>query len=301
MTPDMQNKIIMVTGATDGIGKATALGLARIGAHVIVVGRTPAKIAATVEQIKTQSGNQQIDSLQADFSSLEQIRQLAKTFYQRYDQLDVLGNNAGGVFAQRSETADGFEWTFGVNHLAPFLLTNLLLPALQVAARRSGSARIVTVSSGAHMMSKLNFDDLQNQRRYSAFRVYAQSKLANLLFTNELARRLQGTGITANALHPGGVASNFGRGQPGLFSKLVGFAMSFGITPEQGAQTSIYLASSPEVADVTGQYFNNKKPARSSAAANDAAAAARLWQISEQLTRLDSRAQPISAGTTAAT
>ncbi|HEY0736972.1 MAG TPA: SDR family oxidoreductase [Herpetosiphonaceae bacterium] len=290
----MQDKLTMVTGATDGIGKETALGLARMGAHVIVVGRTPAKIAATVEQIKAESGNGQIDSMQADFSSLEQIRQLAKSFYQRYDHLDVLVNNAGGVFGSRSETADGFEWTFGVNHLAPFLLTNLLLPALQVAARRSGSARIVTVSSAAHVMSKLNFDDLQNQRRYSGFRAYAQSKLANLLFTYELARRLKDTGITANALHPGGVASNFGRGQPGLFSKLVGFAMSFGITPEQGAQTSIYLASSPEVADVTGTYFNNRKPARSSPAANDAAAAARLWQISEQLTGLADKPQPIT-------
>lgn len=296
----MHNKIVMVTGATDGIGKATALGLARMGAHVIVVGRTPAKIAATVEQIKAESGNRQIDSLQADFSSLEQIRQLAKTFYQRYDQLDVLVNNAGGVFSPRSETADGFEWTFGVNHLAPFLLTNLLLPALQVAARRSGSARIVTVSSAAHVMSKLNFDDLQSQRRYSAFRVYAQSKLANILFTYELARRLKNTGITANALHPGGVASNFGRGQPGLFSRLVGFVMSFGITTEQGAQTSIYLAASPEVAGVTGTYFSNQKAVRSSSASYDPAAAARLWQISEQLTGLAEKPQPI-AGTTAMT
>ncbi|HEY0604776.1 MAG TPA: SDR family oxidoreductase [Herpetosiphonaceae bacterium] len=291
----MQDKLIMVTGATDGIGKETALGLARMGAHVIVVGRTPVKIAATVEQIKAESGNGQIDSMQADFSSLAQIRQLAKTFYQRYDHLDVLVNNAGGVFGSRSETADGFEWTFGVNHLAPFLLTNLLLPALQVAARRSGSARVVTVSSAAHMMSKLNFDDLQNQRRYSGFRAYAQSKLANLLFTYELARRLKGTGITANALHPGGVASNFGRGQPGLFSKLVGFAMSFGITPEQGAQTSIYMASSPEVAGVTGTYFNKQKPARSSPASHDAAAAAQLWQISEQLTGLAEKPQPLTS------
>lgn len=300
MTANMQDKLIMVTGATDGIGKETALGLARLGAQVIVVGRTPAKIAATVEQIKAQSGNQKIDSLQADFSSLEQIRKLASTFNQRYDHLDVLVNNAGGIFGSRSETADGFEWTFGVNHLAPFLLTNLLLPALQAAVQRSGSARIVTVSSAAHAMSKLNFDDLQNQRRYSAFRVYAQSKLANVLFTYELARRLSGTGITANALHPGGVASNFGSGQPGLFSKLIGLAMSFGITPAQGAQTSIYLASSPEVAGVTGKYFSNQKPARSSPTSKDPAAAARLWQISEQLTGLATRQQTIAGNTTAA-
>lgn len=300
MTANMQDKLIMVTGATDGIGKETALGLARMGAQVIVVGRTPAKIAATVEQIKAQSGNQKIDSLQADFSSLEQIRKLSSTFNQRYDHLDVLVNNAGGIFGSRSETADGFEWTFGVNHLAPFLLTNLLLPALQAAVRQSGSARIVTVSSAAHAMSKLNFDDLQNQRRYSAFRVYAQSKLANVLFTYELARRLNGTGITANALHPGGVASNFGRGQPGLFSKLIGLAMSFGITPAQGAQTSIYLASSPEVAGVTGTYFSNQKPARSSPASKDPATAARLWQISEQLTGLATKQQTIAASTTAA-
>ena len=288
---EMSGKRVMVTGATDGIGKATALALARMGAAVIVVGRNPNKISATIDEITTQSGNQNIDGLQADFASLTQIRQLAAAFAERYDYLDVLINNAGAFFGVRSETDDGFERTFGVNHLAPFLLTNLLLDALSASVKRTGSARIVNVSSVAHMMTRINFDDLQNRRDYHGMSAYAQSKLANLLFTYELARRLTGTGITANALHPGIVASNFGRDQSGRWALIIKIASRLGIMPTDGAQTSIYLASSPEVAGVTGTYFVKKRAVRSSPASSDAAAAARLWRISEELTGLAAKTE----------
>jgi retinol dehydrogenase-12 len=301
-TASMEGKRVMVTGATDGIGKETARGLARLGAHVIVVGRNPDKITATVKELQAEPGATKIDGLQADFTSLKQVRQLAATFQERYDRLDVLVNNAGAVFSRRGQTQDGFERTFGVNHLAPFLLTNLLLDTLTDTAQQTGEARIVNVSSAAHRIGKLNFDDLQNRQRYSGWLVYGQSKLANLLFTYELARRVAGTGITVNALHPGGVASSFGRNQPGLLTKLLGFVLRFGLTSAQGAQTSIYLASSPEVAGITGQYFIDSKPAQSSPASHDAAVAERLWHLSNALTRRASHtAQPPTAGATSST
>ncbi len=284
---DMHGKRVMVTGATDGIGKATALALAKLGAEVIVVGRNAHKITATIDEISRESGNRTIDGLQADFASLAQIRQLAATFGERYDHLDVLINNAGALFGTRSETVDGFERTFGVNHLAPFLLTNLLLDALHVGVKRTGAARIVNVSSVAHAMIKLNLDDLQSRGRYSGMRAYAQSKLANLLFTYELARRLAGTGITANALHPGIVASRLGHDQSGWAAALLKLVTRFGRMPTNGAETSVYLAASPEVAGVTGQYFVQKRPVYSSPASYNLAVAAQLWRISEELTGLD--------------
>lgn len=277
---DMNGKIVMVTGATDGIGKATARGLAAMGATVVITGRNPAKTAATVDELRAATGNDKIDSLLADFASLAQVRQLDEAFKQKYDRLDVLVNNAGAVFAQRDETDDGFEQTLAVDHLAPFLLTNLLLDLL----KKSAPSRIVNVSSEGHRFGPINFDDLQAERRYSAMKVYGQAKLANVLFTYELARRLRGTGVTVNALHPGGVASNFGAGQPGPLTQVVRFFITrFGITPEQGAQTSIYLASSPEVDGVTSKYWIKSKPVRSSSASYDNEAAARLWQISEEM------------------
>lgn len=285
MTPSstMSGKVVMVTGATDGIGKGTARALAAMGATVVIVGRNPAKTATTVDELRAATGNEQIDSLLADFASLAEVRQLADTFKQKYDRLDVLVNNAGAVFTQRGETKDGFEQTFGVDHLAPFLLTNLLLDLL----KKSAPSRIVNVSSAGHAISKMNFDDLQGQRRYTGMGAYGQAKLANVLFTYELARRLRGTGVTVNALHPGGVATNFGAGQPGPLTQVIRFFITrFGITPEQGAQTSIYLASSPEVQGVTGKYFDKSKPVRSSPASYNNDAAERLWQVSEQMTGL---------------
>lgn len=280
---DMSGKVVMVTGATDGIGKATARALAAMGATVVVVGRNGDKTTATVDELRAATGNTKIDGMLADFASLAQVRQLADAFKQKYDRLDVLVNNAGAVFATRGETQDGFEQTFGVDHLAPFLLTNLLLDLL----KKSAPSRIVNVSSAGHALSKMNFDDLQGQRRYTAMGAYGQAKLANVLFTYELARRLRGTGVAVNALHPGGVASNFGAGQAGLLAPIIRFFITrFGITPEQGAQTSVYLASSPDVAGVTGKYWDKSKPVRSSPASYDNAAAERLWQVSEQMTGL---------------
>ncbi len=279
----MNGKVVMVTGATDGIGKATARALAAMGATVVIVGRNPAKTTATMDELRGATGNNNIDCLLADFASLAQVRQLADAFKQQYDRLDVLVNNAGAVFAQRGETEDGFEQTFGVDHLAPFLLTNLLLHLL----KQSAPSRIVNVSSEGHKISNINFDDLEGQRRYTGMGAYGQAKLANILFTYELARRLRGTGVTVNALHPGGVATNFGAGQPGPLTQVIRFFITrFGITPEQGAQTSIYLASSPEVKGVTSKYFDKSKPVRSSPASYNNQAAERLWLISEAMTGL---------------
>lgn len=279
----MSGKVVMVTGATDGIGKATARALVAMGATVVAVGRNGDKTTATVNELCVATGNNKIEGMLADFASLAQVRQLADAFKQKYDRLDVLVNNAGAVFAKRGETQDGFEQTFGVDHLAPFLLTNLLMDLL----KQSAPSRIVNVSSAGHALSKMRFDDLQGQQRYTAMGAYGQAKLANVLFTYELARRLRGTGVAVNALHPGGVASNFGAGQAGLLAPVIRFFITrFGITPEQGAQTSVYLASSPEVAGVTGKYFDKSKPVRSSSASYDNAAAERLWRVSEEMTGL---------------
>ncbi len=286
MTPSntsMSGKVVIVTGATDGIGKATARALAAMGATVVIVGRNPDKTTATVDELRAATGNEQIEGMLADFASLAQVRQLADAFKQKRDRLDVLINNAGAVFAKRGETEDGFEQTFGVDHLAPFLLTNLLLDLL----KQSAPSRIVNVSSEGHKVSGMRFDDLQTERRYTAMGAYGQAKLANVLFTYELARRLRGTGVTVNALHPGSVASNFGAGQAGLLAPVIRFFITrFGITPEEGAQTSVYLASSPDVAGVTSKYWIKSKPVRSSAASYDNEAAERLWQISAGMTGL---------------
>lgn len=278
----MIGKIVVVTGANAGIGKATALGLARMGATVVLLCRSKSKGEAAQAEIKAASDNPQIDLILADFASLAAVRRAAETFQARYDRLDVLVNNAGLYLGERLLSADGYEMTFAVNHLAPFLLTNLLLEQLQAGA----PSRIVNVSSGAHAAGRIRFDDLQATRRYQGFRVYADSKLANILFTTELARRLAGTGVTANSLHPGAVASNFALDTGGFFGQLFKLARPFMRTSEQGAQTSIYLASAPEVADVSGQYFTDNKPARTAPQANDAAVARRLWEVSAELVGL---------------
>ncbi len=290
MNNSMAGKVCVVTGATSGIGRVTAQSLAERGARVAVVGRSPEKTAATVAAIQQATGNQAVEGLLADLSSQHQVRALAAQVQARYPQLDVLVNNAGGVFAERQETEDGLEMTFAVNHLAYFLLTNLLLDNLQAAAEAHGQARIVNVSSGAHQrVPGLDFDDLQSKRRYQMFPVYGASKLANLLFNSELARRLTETGshVTVNAMHPGLVHTGFGSNNRRWYMRLgYVFLNRVGRTPEQGADTVIYLASAPELAGVTGQYFFDRKPLTPSAAARDAAAARRLWQVSEQLTGL---------------
>ena len=283
MNTQMQGKICLLTGATSGIGKATAMELAHMGATVVMVSRNKEKGETLKKEIEQQTGNTTLDILQADLASQESIRQLATNFKQRYSQLHVLINNAGLFSSSRQETVDGIEVTLAVNYLAPFLLTNLLLDVLKASA----PSRIVTVASDAQNMGLLNLDDLQMNKRYRMFGAYAQSKLAEILFTYELARRLEGTGVTANALHPGFVNTNIGQDSPNpLMRVLTRLIFARGITPEAGAKTSLYLASSPDVAGVTGKYFAKSIPIRSAPISYDEAAQKRLWDISASLVKL---------------
>jgi len=274
----MSGRICMVTGANAGIGKATALGLAKMGGTVVMVCRSRERGEATLAEIKQESGNASVHLLLADLSSQDDIRRLAAAFNAKVPALHVLINNAGIIPRKRTVTGEGFETQFAVNHLAYFLLTHLLLDILKASA----PARIVTVSSQVHHGASIDFDDLQSERAYRPTRVYASTKLANVLFTYELARRLEGTGVTANCLHPGSVATN-------LLADFLPTPLRFvtkivGVSPEKGAQTPLYLATSPEVEEVTGKYFVNQKPAASSKPSYDRDLARRLWQVSEKLT-----------------
>ena len=278
--PSMSGKTVLITGGTSGIGRATAIGLASMGARVGITGRDRDRADQAAAAIARESGNPAVDVFVADLSSQAEVRRLAGEVLSAYPRLDVLINNVGGYWDTRHVTADGLEHTFALNHLAPFLLTNLLLERLT----QSAPARVVTVASGAHTMGRIDFDDLQGERSYSGSRAYDQSKLANVLFTYELARRLEASSVTANALHPGVVRTSFGAGDPGGVQKLlVPFMRPFMKSPAQGAATSIHLASAPDLDRVTGQYFANSKPKRSSKASYDAAVAARLWQVSADL------------------
>ena len=276
----MHNKVCMVTGATDGIGKVTARVLVEKGAQVVVVGRNRAKTERTVAEIKQQTGRDTVDYLLADFASQAQTRQLAADLLARYERLDVLVNNAGTMFISRKETADQLETTFAVNHLGYFLLTNLLLDVLKASV----PARIVNVASDAHEGLKLDFDDLQAEKEYKGMVVYGRSKLANLYFTYELARRLAGTGVTVNALHPGFVATNIGADNIPLLGKPIKWLINrFVKSAEEGAETTIYLATSPEVEGVTGKYFVDCQAVASSSVSYDETAARRLWQVSAEM------------------
>src|SRR5215207_538723 len=278
----MGEKVCLITGATSGIGKATAMGLANMGASVVMVGRDRGKGEAAMAEIKEKSPNASVDLMLADVSSQEEIRRLADHFKEAYPRLDVLINNAGVIRSKRITTADGIEMTFAVNHLAYFLLTNLLLDVLKASA----PSRIVNVSSGAQSNGTIDFDDLQGQKGYKGAKAYSQSKLANVLFTYELARRLEGTGVTANCLHPGVVRTNFGSGVSGVFGFIVRAWRPLMISPEKGAETSIYLASSPEVESLSSRYFVKKAEARSSDVSYDERLARRLWEVSAELTNL---------------
>lgn len=278
----MHDKVCMITGATSGIGLVTAQALARKGATVIVVARNPERGAATVSRIQRETGNHTVECMIADLSVQAQVRQLATEVQGRFARLDLLINNAGALFGQRQVSVEGVEMTFALNHLAYFLLTNLLLDRLQASA----SARIINVSSEAHRRARLDFADVQGRHHYRGWRAYAQSKLANILFTYELARRLEGTAVVTNVLHPGFVATNFGRNNRSITAALWRILQLAAISPEQGAETIIYLASSAEVKDVTGKYFVKQKAVRSSEASYDRAAAERLWQVSAELTGL---------------
>ena len=278
----MVGKTVLVTGATGGIGKATAMGLATMGANLAITGRDRKRTEVAAREIRA-VGRGQVDVFVADLSSQTEVRRLADEVLQTYPRIDVLINNVGGYWNTRHITPDGFEHTFALNHLAPFLLTSLLLDRLT----QSAPARVVTVSSNAHATGQIDFDNLQGEQTYTGSRAYSQSKLANLLFTYELARRLQPSTVTANALHPGVVNTSFGAEDPGGLQRLIlPFSRPFLKTPEQGAATSIHLSFSPDLEQVTGRYFANSKPRRSSKRSYDQAAAARLWQVSTALVGL---------------
>ena len=279
MTAPLLGKHFVVTGASNGIGLHTATGLARLGASVAVVARDRAKGEATLAEVRAASAGGSASLFLADLGSLAQVRRLAGELLGALPRIDVLVNNAGAMHATRKTSEDGYELTLAVNHLAPFLLTSLLLPRL----RASAPARVVTVSSEAHRMGPLDLEDLESQRGYAGMKVYGRSKLANVLFSNELARRENGTGVTSNSLHPGVVATGFGRNDPGWFRALVTIARPFLRTPEKGARTSIFAASAPELASVTGRYFKDSREVAPAPFARDEAVQRRLWEISERL------------------
>ncbi|WP_448519996.1 SDR family oxidoreductase [Rhodoflexus sp.] len=282
----MENKISIVTGANSGIGKVTAIALAKRGDRVVMMCRNLAKANAARDAIINLSGNDKVEVIQVDFASQQQIRKAAAQFLARYDRLDVLVNNAGFLASDKRQlTEDGIETTFAVNHLGYFMLTGLLMPALEKAAAQNGEARVVCVASEAHRYAPFSLENLQMERGYSGIKAYCVSKLCNIIFTAELARKTAGKNITANSLHPGAVNSGFAGDTSGWFAWLFKIAKPFLISEEEGAETSIYLATSPDVKGISGGYFYKKRMRRNMiAAATDAQIARRLWEMSEQLT-----------------
>jgi NAD(P)-dependent dehydrogenase (short-subunit alcohol dehydrogenase family) len=278
MTNTMNGKTVLITGGTGGIGKAAAVGLASMGARVGITGRDQARAELAAAAIAKESRNPSVDVFVADMSSQAEVRRLAHDILAAYPRLDVLLNNVGGFWAHRHVTADGLEHTFALNHLAPFLLTNLLLDRLIASA----PARVVTVSSGAQSMGRIDFEDLMGELKYSGSRAYNQSKLANVMFTYELAKRLEGTGVTSTALHPGLTSTAFSAEDPAL-SWLVTILRPFMKSPKRGAETPVYLSSSPEAEGLTGKYFANRKAKESNKSSYDTAVTARLWQVSADL------------------
>jgi retinol dehydrogenase-14 len=278
----LADKTVLVTGGSAGIGKATALGLTMMGARVAITGRDRERSEAAARELRAAGGGQ-VDVFVADLSAQSEVRRLADEVLGSLSWIDVLVNNVGGYWNSRHETADGLERTFALNHLAPFLLTHLLLDRLTLSA----PARVVTVASNAQAQGRIDFDDLQGLRSYSGSRAYSQSKLANVMFSYELARRLQGSGVTANALHPGVVGTGFGAEDPATVQRVfIPLLRRFMKTPAQGAATSIHLASAPDLEQVTGRYFADGKPKRSSKRSYDLITAERLWQVSADLVGL---------------
>jgi NAD(P)-dependent dehydrogenase (short-subunit alcohol dehydrogenase family) len=285
MQTEIKNaKTALITGSTSGIGDVTARELARLGFAVTIAGRDKTRCQATIARIRASVPTAQVDYLLADLSEMSQVRRLAEEFQQRHERLDALVNNAGVFYLRRGLTPDGFERTFAVNHLSYFLLTNLLLSLLADTAAHTGEARVVNVSSNAHRGAQLDFEDLGSIRHYQGWRAYCRSKLANILFTFELDRRLQGRGVSANALHPGFVSTNIGVNHNPIMRLLYRlFIHPRTISPEEGAQTSVYLVSSPEVKGLSGAYFVRCKGTRADPAAYDHETARRLWEISAEM------------------
>ena len=275
----MKDKVVVITGATSGIGEVAADRLAQKGARIVFVARDRERGEAIQKHLHAIAGHATHTVHYADLSTLAEQKRVAKEIADSEPQIDVLINNAGAIFTSRQVTADGLEKTFAVNHMAYFVMTNLLLDCLKATP----GARIVSTASTAHRFGKLNFDDLQSEKHYGSFGVYGMSKLCNILFTRELAKRLAGTGVTANCLHPGGVNTRFGDANGGLMGVLFKIGKTFMITPEQGAQTIIYLASSPEVDGKTGGYYDKCKLTAPSKAAQSDADAKRLWDVSAKI------------------
>jgi NAD(P)-dependent dehydrogenase (short-subunit alcohol dehydrogenase family) len=274
----MAGKVVLITGANSGVGKVTAQEIAKMGATVVMVARDAGRGKRAMAEVKMASASDKVQLMLCDLSSQQSIHQLAEMVKAQYHRLDVLVNNAGAVFSNRNESVDGYEMTFALNHMGYFLLTKLLLDLLKASA----PARIVNVSSGAHHGGMLDFDDLQRQNGYSGMGVYRESKMMNILFTNELARRLEGTAVTVNALHPGFVRTNFGKRNNHLMMRLlIPVVQLFAINEDAGAATQIYLATSPEVEGVTGKYFEKCKMASTHPFAQDKAAQKKLWEVSE--------------------
>lgn len=277
----LKGKVCLVTGSSSGIGKATAKGLAELGGTVVLACRNPERAEAARQEVAKETSNQDVSVGLVDLASLDSVRSFAHDFQQKFSRLDVLVNNAGVYVSKRVVTTDGFESTFGINHLAHFLLTNLLLDLMKASA----PSRIVNVSSEAQSRGHIDFDDLQGERKYRGWKSYPQSKLANVLFTYELTRRLEGIGVTVNCVHPGTVRTNFARDNGGFLGLIVEIFGPFMLSPEQGARTVIWLASSPEVVHATGKYFAKLSEMRSSRESYDLEVAKRLWDVSSELTR----------------
>jgi len=283
----MNGKRVLITGATNGIGKVSALALAKMGAEVIIVGRNPQKTERVLNELKIESGSQKLDMLIANLSSIAQIRKLATEFLSKYDSLDVLLNNAGGFFNSYQQSADGLEMTFALNHINYFLLTNLLLDTIKQTAQDKGEARIVNVASGSHLQvrSGLTWDNFDDESSFSVIYSYGESKLANVLFTYDLARRLDGTGVTVNTLHPGFTNTGIGSNTTGILASIVKTVQRIvARSPEKGAETMIYLSSSPDVKGITGKYWYNKKAIKSSDTSHDIEQQKRLWDVSTEIT-----------------
>jgi NAD(P)-dependent dehydrogenase (short-subunit alcohol dehydrogenase family) len=276
---EMRGRVVVVTGSTTGIGKETARQLAAMGAQIVVVGRDDAKIAATVSEL----GGTTL-SIRCDFARLSSVREAAIVLRERHPEIHVLVNNAGAAYMERGVTADALETSLQVNHLAPFLFTRILMPSIERAARADRVARIVNVASAVHAGVSIDWDDLQSTRDYAGLRTYARTKLMNVMFTHDLARRLESKHVTANSLHPGVVASGFGHNNRGWMGFGVKVVAPFLTTPEKGARSSVFLASSPEVEHITGEYFDERsRRVPPSAESLDVSAQEKLWSISEAL------------------